>query len=352
MRPLVRALVAVATVLSLTATIHQQSLAYAAPRDEVLARAAKVKAQVDDLDNQTEILAEDFNAVRVRHAELVEQEKVAAKQLAETTKRTEVMQARVSARAASMYRAGPMSFVEVLLGASDFQSFAMTWDFLQELNEEDARTVVELKTAKAEQVAASRMLEERTAQAEAVARKLATRKKTIEAKLSDRKSMLKGLEAQVAELDRAEEARRAAAEARRATAAARPSRKASASGGKKFPPPTRAARSEVVTIAKRYLGAPYVWGADGPDSFDCSGFTSFVYRQVGVELPRVSRDQINAGERVSRDDLQPGDLVFFGSPIHHVGIYVGGGMMIHSPRTGDVVKISALHNDYVGACRP
>ncbi len=78
----------------------------------------------------------------------------------------------------------------------------------------------------------------------------------------------------------------------------------------------------------------------------------YVYRQVGVRLPRVSRAQIFAGQRVSRGDLQPGDLVFFGSPIHHVGIYVGGGMMIHSPRTGDVVKISALHSDYVGACRP
>ena len=74
---------------------------------------------------------------------------------------------------------------------------------------------------------------------------------------------------------------------------------------------------------------------------------------MGVSIPRVSRDQINAGERVSRKDLAPGDLVFFGSPIHHVGMYVGGGMMIHAPNSGDVVKIApAFRSNYVGACRP
>lgn len=103
----------------------------------------------------------------------------------------------------------------------------------------------------------------------------------------------------------------------------------------------------------RYLGAPYRWAAAGPNAFDCSGFTMFVYRQVGVSLPHSSRAQIGHGQRVSRGDLQPGDLVFFGSPIHHVGIYVGGGNYIHAPRTGDVVKISSMNRSgYAGACRP
>jgi cell wall-associated NlpC family hydrolase len=79
----------------------------------------------------------------------------------------------------------------------------------------------------------------------------------------------------------------------------------------------------------------------------------FVYRQVGVSLPHSSRAQIGYGERVSRSDLRPGDLVFFGSPIHHVGIYVGGGSYIHAPRTGDVVRISSMNRSgYAGACRP
>lgn len=318
--------------------------AAAAPRDELLARATTVKAQVDALDKQIEILTEDYNAARERHRRLVEEEKAAAERLQAITKRTEAMQTRLGARAASMYRNGPLGFMDVLFGVSDFEAFAQTWDFLRELNEDDAQTVEELKLARAEQAEARRQLEQRTLQAAAVSGELAARKESIESQLESRKQMLSGLEAQVAELDRAEERRRAAAAAR---AVSRPE-----PGGRKFPPPTRAARSEIVSIAKRYLGARYVWGAEGPDTFDCSGFTKYVYMQVGVSLPRVSRAQINAGQRVSRGDLQPGDLVFFGNPIHHVGIYVGGGEMIHSPRTGDVVKISPLYSDYVGACRP
>jgi len=108
-----------------------------------------------------------------------------------------------------------------------------------------------------------------------------------------------------------------------------------------------------MSIARRYLGAPYRWAASGPNSFDCSGFTMFVYRQVGVSLPHSSRAQIHYGQRVSRGDLKPGDLVFFGSPIHHVGIYAGNNTYIHAPRTGDVVRFSSMNRSgYAGATRP
>lgn len=336
-----------ATIVLSLLVVAMAPAAFAAPRDEALSRAADVKREVDELDEQTEILSEEYNAARERHADLVEQERAAAQRLKETTERTDLLQARLSTRAQSLYRNGRSGFIEVILGVSDFEAFAQTWDILQRINQEDARTIEELKAAKAEQAQASRVLEERAAQAAAELTVLATRQADIEAMLSDRKRLLSGLEAEVAALDRAEEERRAAEAARLAA-----SRSSLPSRERSFPPPTTAARSEVVAIAKRYLGAPYVWGASGPNSFDCSGFTSFVFRQVGVQLPRVSRDQINSGQRVSRGDLQPGDLVFFGSPIHHVGIYVGDDMMIHSPRTGDVVKISPLLDDYVGACRP
>ena len=338
-------LVVATGVSSLMAGVDSASVAQAAPRDEVLARAATVKRQVDALDQQTEILSEDFNAARVRHSNLAEQLKAAAQRLQATTKHTESMQDRLRSRAESMYRDGPIGLMEVLLGASDFEEFATTWDLLQQLNKEDARTIEELKIAKTEQAEAQSSLAQRTQQAAAESAKLAVRKNAIEAKLSDRKWMLSSLEAEVAALDRAEEQGRTAE-------AARASRGSSDSGGRTFPPPTKAPRSELVAIAKRYLGARYVWGAEGPNTFDCSGFTTYVYRQVGVLLPRMSRDQIRAGQRVSRADLQPGDLVFFGSPIHHVGTYVGGGIMINSPRTGDVVKVSPLLSDFVGACRP
>ena len=117
-----------------------------------------------------------------------------------------------------------------------------------------------------------------------------------------------------------------------------------------------AARSRgdiAVEWAHKMLGRPYVWGASGPSSFDCSGLTSYVWRKAGVSLSHSSRAQIGEGRRVSRSELRPGDLVFYGSPIHHVGIYIGGGMKIAAPQTGDVVKVSSIdRGDYVGAVRP
>ncbi|WP_066074566.1 C40 family peptidase [Neobacillus soli] len=101
--------------------------------------------------------------------------------------------------------------------------------------------------------------------------------------------------------------------------------------------------NEVIAAAKQYLGVPYVWGGTTPNGFDCSGFVQYVYRSVGISLPRVSRDQQNVGTRISLSQVQPGDLVFRGSPAYHVGIYIGGGQYIHAPQTGDVVKIASFN---------
>ena len=96
----------------------------------------------------------------------------------------------------------------------------------------------------------------------------------------------------------------------------------------------------VVGIAMQYLGTPYRWGGASPGGFDCSGFVLFVYSQVGVSLPHYAALQYSYGVPVYRDELEPGDLVFFDG-LGHVGIYIGGGEFIHAPHTGDVVKISA-----------
>jgi peptidoglycan DL-endopeptidase CwlO len=104
-----------------------------------------------------------------------------------------------------------------------------------------------------------------------------------------------------------------------------------------------ASADAVIANAKQYLGVPYVWGGSTPSGFDCSGFVSYVYRSVGISLPRTSSAQQNVGTRVSLNQLQPGDLVFRGSPAYHVGIYIGGGQYIHAPQTGDVVKIAPFN---------
>lgn len=115
---------------------------------------------------------------------------------------------------------------------------------------------------------------------------------------------------------------------------------------------TPASSDSIVAYASNFLGTPYQWGGNGPSNFDCSGFTKYVYSHFGISLPRVASAQQGVGTSVSRDQLQPGDLVFFGSPAHHVGIYVGNNCYIHAPSTGDVVKISPLNrSDYSGARR-
>jgi len=110
-----------------------------------------------------------------------------------------------------------------------------------------------------------------------------------------------------------------------------------------------------VNFAYAQLGKPYQWAADGPGSYDCSGLTMAAWRVAGVSLPHSSGMQYGYGTHVSQSQLQPGDLVFFYSPISHVGIYIGGGKMIHAPRPGDVVKITSISGSYmpyVGATRP
>lgn len=107
----------------------------------------------------------------------------------------------------------------------------------------------------------------------------------------------------------------------------------------------------IVNLAKQQLGKAYVWGSEGPDTFDCSGLTYYVYKNAaGVSLPRTSTAQSNVGTTINRSDLQPGDLLFSSTngsgSVSHVGIYIGNGQMIHSPKAGDVVKITNINTSY------
>jgi cell wall-associated NlpC family hydrolase len=103
-----------------------------------------------------------------------------------------------------------------------------------------------------------------------------------------------------------------------------------------------AARTTAVQMALSKIGSPYRWGGTGPSSFDCSGLVKWAFAQAGVDVPRTSRALSRAGTPVSRADLQPGDLVFFYSPVRHVGIYIGDGQMVHSSRAGKPVAIAPL----------
>ncbi|MFE6287523.1 NlpC/P60 family protein [Streptomyces sp. NPDC057877] len=134
---------------------------------------------------------------------------------------------------------------------------------------------------------------------------------------------------------------------------ARASRTATARDG--LQPSTTAPDSRTATAlsyAHQALGSPYVWGATGPDAFDCSGLTQAAYRAAGVSLPRTTYAQIDAGRRVARSELLPGDLVFFYSGISHVGLYIGGGQMIHAPNPSSPVRVAPISEmPFAGATR-
>lgn len=322
--------------------------AHAVTSAQKMAQAAQVKQQVEALDNRVEIATEKYNAAADKHAKLLSQKRSAAARLAKAQKRLKKLEKHLNTRADDMYRNGPLGFLDVLLGAKTFDQFARTWDILKQLNVDDANYIAQTKEARAEATAAHNEL---SAKEQAAARQqsvMASNQSYVESQLSRRKAEYQGLEAEVAQLQ-AQEAAAARAAARRASSSGH----YGSSGGDSYPTPSIPAHGDVVDFARSRIGCRYVWAASGPNTFDCSGLTMWCYRKVGISLPHSSGAQISSGQRVSKKDLQPGDLVFFGSPIHHVGIYIGGGDMIHAPHSGARVRIdSAFRSDYAGACRP
>ncbi|HST65869.1 MAG TPA: C40 family peptidase [Mycobacteriales bacterium] len=117
--------------------------------------------------------------------------------------------------------------------------------------------------------------------------------------------------------------------------------------------PASGGAATAIAAARSKLGSPYVWAAAGPSAFDCSGLTMYAWGRAGRSLPHSSAMQMSSGTRVSPSALQPGDLVFYGSPVHHVALYVGGGQVIHAPQTGDVVRYASVNMmPITGAVRP
>ncbi len=194
-----------------------------------------------------------------------------------------------------------------------------------------------------------------------LAAELNTRRADLARRAAESKALFRTLSARERAAFLAREAARAAREAAQAAreatrAAARASRGAPrhAPGGSapSVAIPATGRGAIAVAWAMRQLGKPYVWAAEGPGAFDCSGLTMFAWAKAGVSLPHSSRMQSTMGAAVSRSQLRPGDLVFFGSPVHHVGIYVGGGMMINAPQSNDVVRYASIGwPDYAGARR-
>jgi cell wall-associated NlpC family hydrolase len=262
------------------------------------------------------------------------------------------------------------STLEVLLGSSSLEDVVTRLDAIQRVSHQDSRILSDVKRYKKEVLDRRANLQDaRAKQVDLVAQR-AAEKRAVEGKIAEQNRLLASVKDEIAQL-RVEEQRRQAALAAQAQArlqaqqlAAQQAQSAAVQAATEavVVEPTLSGDApaprygNVVSIALQYLGVPYVWGGASPSTgFDCSGFVMYVFAQIGVSLPHHAASQYGYGVPVSRDQLAPGDLVFFDG-LGHVGIYIGGGQFVHAPHTGDVVKISSLYEDwyastFVGARR-
>lgn len=362
---------AVAVFSLLLILSHTPNSAFALPSsaeiDSLRTEAATARERLDTLAVELEVATEDYHEARDALAAANTRVKAARDDLDRAESDLIVARQRMNDRAASIYRAGDFALVDVLLGAESFRSLVSSLDFMRRVSETDARLVAEVRELRSQLVRAEERLTTERAQARELASEAKDHYQKIHTTLDEQERYLDSVDEK---LDAAiqKERDRLEAEARaRAQAAAAARQKQSitpVSGGRASDAGSLGApRSEVVAIARQFLGVtPYVWGGSTPSGFDCSGLTMYCYRQIGINIPRTSRQQYTIGKHIPpdrKDLLQPGDLLFFarsGSPsgIHHVAIYSGNGMMIHAPQSGMRVSETSLaaRSDYVGASRP
>ena len=354
-------------------------VADAAPREtpsrkitRLRAKAVRVQDAIDRMNTRVERLVEDYNEVREALARTrVEQARTRERVLA-ARRRLRVARRQLGKRLWTIYIGGAPSTLGQLLGADSVHQALVTTKYQEQVVGADRAAVDRVERLRREVEALAAELAEQGQRQERLRARLAGQRRRIESRLAAQRRYLNRLTREVRravaeERRRQEELRRRAllrrlaaeraarARAAEAAIARTPWRSGSARGARR----PGGAAGRAVAFARGQIGRPYVWGASGPSSYDCSGLMMAAYRSAGVWLPRVSRAQWNTGPRVGLGSLAPGDLVFFAynvgdpSTIHHVGMYVGGGAMVEAPYSGASVRIASIgRRDYIGAVRP
>ena len=319
------------------------------------AQAQRVLEEVRALDSQLGKAAEAYNLANIQLDRIKAEQTANARHLVIATSSLRNAESHLSQRLIALYVNGQESTaLEILLGSDSIDDIMDRLDTAERVSQLDVQVLTEVRAFKAEVKTRKLRLERaRTEQAKVVAER-ESRRRGIEGQLAERQRLLASVKDEIAKLDAAERRRDAllAAQARARLAAGSDAGGSSASPFSSgfeddfIPvdlPPAR--YGGAVGIAMQYLGIQYVWGGASPSGFDCSGFIMYVYSQLGVSLPHNAAMQFGYGTPVPRSALEPGDLVFFDG-LGHNGMYIGGGQFIHSPHTGDVVKVSSLYDSW------
>jgi cell wall-associated NlpC family hydrolase len=317
------------------------------------AEAQSVLNQIQQLDSSLERAIEAYDLANVKLAHIKHDLTQNTQSLAVAKRSLKNSRHQLSSRLVDLYTSQNQDeTLVVLLGSSSLDDMLNRIDAADRVSQQDSVVLKQVITLRREVQQRERELKRaHTEQTQVVAQRAAARQ-SIESQLGERRQLLSSIKSEIVKLQQEEVARQA--ELRREAEARLQQQQASSASslaqtvGVQTPPagaPPPSHTGGVVGIAMRYLGVPYVWGGASPSGFDCSGFTMYVFAQVGISLPHSSYAQYGYGSPVSRSQLQPGDLVFFDG-LGHVGIYIGGGSFIHAPHTGDVVKISSLSGWY------
>lgn len=312
---------------------------------------AQVQARVDKLYQEAEVATEKYDGAKEKADQATRRLHDLRDETARREDRLNTARDALGSIAAAQYRSGGLDPALQLALSDRPDQYLDGAAFAERVGDRQAGAVARVRKQlrEVEQLRGAAHVELATLAARQAELKRA--KKTITGKLDSARRLLSRLtDEQRARLADPGTAGGAVRHASRSAARDLGTASSSPSAGSVAAPNSRAAAA--VSYAYGKLGSPYVWGATGPDAFDCSGLAQAAYRSAGLQLPRTTYAQINAGRRVSRSELLPGDLVFFYSGISHVGIYVGNGMMIHAPNPTAPVRLAPIDQmPFAGATR-
>ena len=325
-----RSVLLAAILLPLTLLSNGPMTALATP-----ATSARLEDQLDKQNRQADQLVEQYNQSNEALKKIRRSLKGLRAEANGAQADVRKLQATLGARASAAYVQGAGSAVAAVLGSDDPAAAIARVQVLDLLAARDGDLMDQLGVA-------GKAFDERQ-------RNLVAAEKAQAAEVQR-------LAAKKAEVERAADRTRALLS--RMRAADRPSAPSPPSSGPVAPPPSggggggSGSAAAAVAFARAQVGKPYCYGGAGPGCYDCSGLTMMAWRQAGVSLPHSSASQFNVGRRISASELQPGDLIFYYSPISHVSIYIGGGQRISATHTGDYVRVQSLGSSIVGYARP